>query len=54
MADDRKAKEDRAIAMLKHQHFTRYGVDAVDEAYVRRLPDSLLDKILNPDKTWQR
>jgi hypothetical protein len=48
-ANPESAREDRvrrAIAALRRSHFDIYGLDAVDEAYVRRQPDWMLDRII--------
>lgn len=47
--DEHEAKIQRAIAEVRHRNFERYGIDEVDEAYVRGLSDRLLDMVLNAE-----
>ena len=50
MPDEREEKIQRAISIVKHRNFERYGIAEVDEAYVRSLPDWRLDRIIDPGK----
>jgi hypothetical protein len=45
MTDDREFKVQQAIAVVRERNFDRYGIDAVDENYIRGLPDCRLDRI---------
>lgn len=44
--DGREARVARAISAARRTHLARYGTDAVDEAYIRSLPDWMLDRII--------
>jgi len=46
--DEREEKIQQAIAITRHRNWERYGIDDVDEAWVRRQPDWWLDHIINP------
>ena len=48
--DECEAKIQRAISIVKHRNFERYGIAEVDESYIRRLPDWRLDRIINPEQ----
>jgi hypothetical protein len=46
--DEREEKIQRVISILKARNLARYGVDAVDEAHVRRMSDRSLDRVIDP------
>jgi hypothetical protein len=47
--DEREAKIQRVIAIVRHRNFERYGIDDVDEAFVRSMRDSMLDHVIERD-----
>jgi hypothetical protein len=49
-ADDRRAREDEAILIVRHHNFMRYGINDVDEAYISSLSDPMLNHIIERDR----
>ena len=47
---DREAKIQEVIMIMRHRNFMRYGINEVDEGYVRSLRDSVLDGIIERDR----
>jgi hypothetical protein len=46
--NEREEKIQRAIALVKHRNFERYGIFAADERDIRSQPDWRLDRIIDP------
>lgn len=47
---DREAKIQEALLVLRHINFMRYGINDVNEGYVRSLSDPILDDIIERDR----
>jgi hypothetical protein len=47
LVNEREAKIQRAMAIVKHGNYERYGINEVDERYIRSLPDWRLDRIID-------
>jgi len=50
VSDEREAKIQEVLLILRHQNFMRYGINDVNEAYVRGLSDVSLDCIIDNDR----
>lgn len=48
--DEREEKIQQALSIIRHRNFERYGIDNVDEQYVRSLNDRLLDHVIDRDR----
>jgi hypothetical protein len=49
--DESRAEKVRlAVAALRRSHLDLYGSDAVDESYVNRQPDWMLDRIIKANR----
>jgi hypothetical protein len=47
LVNERELKIQRAMAIVKHGNYERYGINEVDERYIRSLPDWRLDRIID-------
>jgi hypothetical protein len=50
VSDEREAKIQDVLLILRHQNFMRYGINDVNEAYVRGLSDQALEHIIDNDR----
>jgi hypothetical protein len=48
--DTRETKVQEALLIVKHRNFMRYGLNDVDERYIRSLSDPMLDHIIERDR----
>lgn len=48
-ADEREQLVQQALRIVRQRNFERYGIDDVDERYIRRLNDRLLEHVVSRD-----
>jgi hypothetical protein len=51
--NEREEKIQEVLMIFRHQNFMRYGINEVDESYVRSLRDPMLEHIIAQDREFR-